>query len=384
MTTVVKARCHCGLNSFNIPFATASLPITNDLCHCTSCQHSTGQLMVNHVAFLGAPLSGSAATDSNEPADLSTLTPYKTSASATRWFCSRCSAHILWEYNNTTHPSWCVAVGTLERTEGIVKTGYHIWVADTLDGGIADHLRVVDGLELPRYIAGVKECEVVPAKWRSADILEDSRAHSQELDRILAYCHCRAISFWITRPSAASAQPSSPYPDLMHPYISTPKDKVANPNDEKWWLRPGVVNSTHYLAGHCACTSCRLTSGFEIQSWAFIPKANLLFPRPGAAPATTELIELNLQDDDLRPAGLRRYRSSAGRNREFCGTCGATVFWWGEERPELVDVAVGLVDEKVGGSRAEGWFEWWRGRVSFEEDAVNKGLVQGLVEGLRA
>ncbi|KAF8068983.1 Mss4-like protein [Lyophyllum atratum] len=266
----------------------------------------------------------------------------------------------------------------------IVTSGHHIYVADTLDGGIADHIKVIDGIELPRYIARVKENEIVPVGWRSQDISND--AEPQE-DRLHAYCHCQAVSFWITRPSSASAQPSSPYPDLLHAYNSTPVDILANPADEKWWLRPaGAAHPTHYLAGHCACTSCRLTSGFDIQSWAFIPRANIFVPRsktPSADGSSSAVIRLNLQDDTLRMTGLRQYRSSKGRNREFCGTCGATVFGWGEERPDLIDVSVGLVDEKQGGVRAERWFEWEKGRVNFEKDAVNKTLVQGLVQGLR-
>ncbi|KAG5646363.1 hypothetical protein DXG03_003686 [Asterophora parasitica] len=390
MSTPVKASCHCGLNSFTIPFTTDSLPVLNDLCHCSSCRHATGQLTVNYVPFPGVPLTSA----TSEPADLkSTLTSYTIGPIATRWFCRQCSAHILWEYTNKDAPSqWCIAVGTLERTEGIVKTGYHIWISDTLDGGIADYFTAVDGLELPRYKENLEpgDAAVLPAGWRSS---ADTNAKSEDYlvedtpsqDLLPASCRCGAISFSITRPSEASAHPTSPYPDLIHPYHSTPADVIANPQDEKWWLRPaGAAKRTHYLAGHCACTTCRLTSGFELQSWAIIPKANILVPRSSSAaaasvgkpPSPNELTELQLTDDALRPAGLRQYKSSVGRNREFCGTCGATSFWWSEDRPELVDVSVALFDEKAaGGVRAERWVEWWKGRVGFEEEAVNKTLV---------
>ncbi|KAG6856417.1 hypothetical protein H0H87_004636, partial [Tephrocybe sp. NHM501043] len=203
----------------------------------------------------------------------------------------------------------------------------------------------------------------------------------QAEEHLHAYCNCKKNSFWITRPSAASTLPSSPYPDVTHAYTTFPKEVQLNPSDEKWWLRPlGAAQPTHYLAGHCACTSCRTTSGFEIQSWAFIPRANILFPPND----TGELAIVDLQDPDKRPNGLRRYGSSRGRNREFCGTCGATVFWWGEERPDLVDVSVGLLDEKQNGVRAEKWLEWWKERVSFQEDAINVKLVSALAEGLKA
>lgn len=369
MSTIVKARCHCGLNEFNIAFTTVSLPIVNDLCHCTSCRHSTGQLTVNYAPFDGVPISSA----TNEPADLTTLTPYRFTESATRWFCKTCSAHILWQYSGA-ETRWCIAVGTLERVEGIVKTGYHIFVADTLDGGIADYVKVVDGLDLPRYTAEVKEGAVTPLGWKNPEIPRKKQGH----DHLSAYCRCNAVSFSITRPTVASAFPSSPYPDLLLPYSSTPQTKIDNPDDEKWWLRPiGAEKPSRYLAGHCACNTCRLTSGFEFQSWAFIPRANILDTSSGSP------TELNLTDEKLRPKGLKQYKSSPGRIREFCGTCGATVFWWGSERQDLVDVSVGLIDQDQDGLRAEGWLDWHKDRVSFEEDAVNKILVQAFAQALR-
>ncbi|KAG6816013.1 hypothetical protein H0H87_009465 [Tephrocybe sp. NHM501043] len=328
--------------------------------------------MVNHVRIVGVPL---APNSTLEPANLSTLTPYKSSTTATRWFCGRCSSHILWEYNNTAQPSWCVAAGALERTGGIVNSTHHIWVGDTLDGGIADHLPTIDGNQLPRYAAGVTAGEILPAGWQNLP------TPNQAEERLHAYCHCKANSFYITRPTAASALPTSPYPDLTHAAIRTPTKVALNCADDKWWLCPsGALNPTHYWAGHCACTSCRTCSGFEIQSWAFIPRANVLFPRP----VTGELSSVELRDLKERPPGLRHYMSNDRRNREFCGTCGATVFWWGEERPDLVDVSVGLIDEKQDGARAERWFEWWKERVSFEEDALSRKLIQGLEDGLKA
>ena len=45
-------------------------------------------------------------------------------------------------------------------------------------------------------------------------------------------------------------------------------------------------------------------------------------------------------------------------------------------------MAVGLLDAGSG-VRAEELLAWWTGRVSFAEDALNKGLVRGLEEGLK-
>jgi hypothetical protein len=174
----------------------------------------------------------------------------------------------------------------------------------------------------------------------------------------------------------------------MIPY-HTHDPRIPNAGDEKWWLR---ANATKYLAGTCACRSCRLTSGFEIQTWAFVPRANIYFhvPRnmrtdPGDGGGGDEMV-VALDFDVFREgeregkAVLKGYESSEGVMREFCGTCGATVFWHDKWRPEVVDVSVGLLD--VGeGARAEGWLEWWGGRVSFEGDAVRDGDAKGSGEG---
>jgi hypothetical protein len=141
----------------------------------------------------------------------------------------------------------------------------------------------------------------------------------------------------------------------MVPY-HTHDASIPNPSNHTWWLCGPA--STKYRAGTCACRSCRLTSGFEIQPWAFIPRANILFPP--SAPASWDF-------PTLPPGTLRAYHSSAGVCREFCPSCGATVFWHDALRPLLLDVSVGLL-RAPDGARAEAWLAWWCRRVSFEDD----------------
>jgi hypothetical protein len=159
----------------------------------------------------------------------------------------------------------------------------------------------------------------------------------------------------------------------MIPY-HTQDPQIPNPGNEVWWLRD---NDKKYLAGTCACRSCRLTSGFEIQTWAFVPRSNIYFHISQLHDgSTTEKTQYFPLDFLALPSGiLQSYESSPGVVREFCGTCGATVFWHDKWRPDLVDVSVGLFDASEG-SRAENWLEWWTERVSFAEDAKMNSVVE--------
>ncbi|TFK34511.1 Mss4-like protein [Crucibulum laeve] len=368
--TYINASCHCELNTFRVAFPTESLPISSDLCHCDTCRHSSGQLVVYHVNIHGRPLE----LHSDDPIDLSDMTQYKSGPHTTRYFCPICSAHLLWENKEKEDaPYYCVAAGSLERVDGIVNVDYHIFVEDTKDGGLSEHLKTdAEGKELARY-AKAKDSETLPLGW---NVLEQTAKPPSDDEKLHAYCACKAIQFSITRPNEDSSLPYAAYPDLLKPYDVTHLSKVHNSDNEKWWLRPvHAEKPTKYLAGHCACRSCRLTSGFPIQSWAFVPRTNLIDPHTGTS------VEL---DDGNRLKGLKQYISSPGRYREFCPTCGATVFWWNVSRPDIIDVSVGLVDQEKEGARAERWLDWHKERVSFEEMALARQTIQALEEGLKA
>ncbi|KAH9483467.1 hypothetical protein JR316_0002935 [Psilocybe cubensis] len=420
--TYVNASCHCGLNAFRVAFKTESLPITDDFCHCTTCRHVSGQLAIHQTSIFGPPLArepsrrqsrsqsasrsvsrqrsdeglpqlnGSANGNGNTtpallspptieitsapdvPYDLSDLTKYETySPNVTLYFCSSCSALLFWvphrPFEKEEH--WTVSVGALERTEGIINLGYHIWVGDTVDGGLAHHLRTVDGKQLTLFKEGPGS-EKLPTGWTASE--QPEQPGSEDDDVLHAHCHCGTIKFDITRPTEASTLPSAPYPDLLYSHSTSHLSKISNPQDEKWWLRPvDTPTPTKYLAGHCMCNTCRLTSGFEIQSWAFIPLANIVSP--------DTCIPLSLAEEDRRPVGLKQYIASTGKYRESCGKCGATVFSWQIDTPDLVSVSVGLLDDK-NGARAEDWLDWHTKRVSFKEKAVSQSIAKGLEDSM--
>jgi hypothetical protein len=291
------------------------------------------------------------------------LTAYKSSNILTRHFCTTCSTQLFLEYS--ADGAWWVSTGTLNRSDGIVDFKGHMWIEDTRDGGGSDWIPSISSRPLERWLVAPHSSPSIPSGWKVPDA-EQPPTSGAEDDRLRAHCHCPGIQFLITRPNASSLSAKSPYADLLVPYHSS-RD-ASNASNEPWWLAP---DCKRYLAGTCACESCRLISGFDIQTWAFVPTANIVLPDGSPFP------------DERLWGTMRAYRSSERVTRRFCSVCGANVFWDGDERPSLVDVSVGLLDAGSG-ARAEEWLSWCRERVSFREEAHNRGLVEGLEKGLKA
>jgi hypothetical protein len=121
-----------------------------------------------------------------------------------------------------------------------------------------------------------------------------------------------------------------------------------------------------YEALFCPCTSCRLTTGFEVTAWARVPRSDLFSP-DGKALDLSEPVE-----------GLKRYESSPGVERFFCQGCGATAFY--RAREETIDIAAGLLRSKSG-ILAEPWLDWNRS-VKYVEDAIDPEFVGEFVTAL--
>lgn len=264
------------------------------------------------------------------------------------------------EYNHDGH--FEAATGTLhvESTDGIVDYKAHIWIEDTPDGGASQFITHIGEIELKRYLQEPVEGEEVQLDWHS----EPSDKKANKHGKIYAHCHCEGVEFYISPPNEASKTAESPYADLLIPYHTGSSE---NPKNQPWWL----PRHDRFLAGTCACMSCRRASGFDITFWSFIPVSNISLDAAGKQPFTRNPYW----------GTMKTYRSSENVTRTFCGTCGANVFWDGDWRPSLIDVAVGLLDADSG-ARAEELLAWWPGRVSFEEFALNKGLIRGLEKGL--
>lgn len=340
-----SVHCLCKNIAISVDLDPATDHTQLQLCHCHNCRAVTGLLCSSYYLLQHEP-------------PLDGLCKYQESPYVSRFFCKTCGAHVLAQAEPSKR--WVVASGTLVTGNApSVRSIQHWKMNDTVDGGLSKFLRgelstdtVCRLFALARVPGGVT---------KTSQETKSPEGCIESQNKLLGRCLCGGVQFFITTPDASSAQAQSPWSDLLVPYHSGSSE---NTDDVKWWLRQG---NTKYLAGTCVCDSCRLGSGFPVQTWAFIPKSNI-------------------QDGDHSPlsfswGSMQRYNSSQGVYREFCDGCGATVFWHCDERPSLIDVSVGLL--QADGARAESWLDWATERVSFAELAVQKDLVQMLERGLR-
>lgn len=394
----IRITCLCGKVSPTVQVGDAA-PQQIGLCHCFVCRHATGQLYSSYYAMPdGNDMAGVISDSALASFDLGTAheaalqdeeasTPAVIHRGCRVYFCATCGCHVLRTSTATDRDAARleVATGTItlldvEDGDGGISLpaatfGPHSHVESTLDGGVARFMGHMPVNPQP-----------VPARIAVYGSSPEKGAAGE--DAIAASCLCAGVQFRITAPSAGSRTPTSGYSDMIIPFHSQ-DPRIRNPDDEKWWLRRG---GTRYMAGLCACRSCRLTSGFELQSWAFVPRINIEH-RTSTVIEGEDSWEM-LDFETVRATGtLRSYESSPGVLREFCGRCGATAFWHDKWRPELIDVSVGLL-KSSSGARAESMLEWWMTRVSFAEEAVSgrtgevrelaRELVESVEENMKA
>ena len=93
----------------------------------------------------------------------------------------------------------------------------------------------------------------------------------------------------------------------------------------------GVKFEIHGKLGrssHCHCSMCRKAHGAAFGSYALARKQDF---RVVAGEAL-----------------IKRYASSPGVTRTFCATCGSTLQFISAKRPDIVDVALGVLDDDAG------------------------------------
>jgi len=338
----LTGKCLCGEASYSF---TVDQQLNTHVCHCNRCRHLSGALCATTVDL--------PKTYKPDAQLIDKLVAYKSSPPYTRYFCSTCGCHVL--ERDERFGRWRVCQGTLNNPEEAASINGHVFVEDTKDGGCSDWVSFVKNQKIKRWNGFPDESSEVPDGWH---ISEQTPIDNQA--PVHAHCDCKGVTFYVSRPSEISKQTDGPCPDVLD----------ESPQDKMWWLRQ---NHTKFLAGVCVCDSCRLATGSEMIEWAFVPTANIHLSQDCTVPFSRSF------------GSLKTYRSSDEASRHFCGTCGATVFWIGDARPTLIDIAVGLLDAPEG-ARAESLLEWRTERVSFREDAIKRvpAFTTALEAGITA
>jgi hypothetical protein len=342
----LTATCHCTLFHTTFTLPSSSLPLKASLCHCTTCRKTAGHILPTWAVI-----------PSSDRPDVSALTAYASSDTLLRFFCPRCGASIA----GFEAEEWDIATGVLDRTCDGLLNRVQLWLEDTKDGGAGLWLndthyeRFIQGRNSDKLafedVRGIAEGSRKKSKVASSDSDSAQQEHKDvEEDCLNASCRCGAVSFQILRP-----------------------DTDSNGN-----------GSNKYPAGLDACKSCRTVTGCEITSWAFVPRDRI------RTFVESENNNSNNQDslDLLNTPPLSYYKTSPAVTRGFCSTCGANVFYYRHRgrtgKGDTIDIAAGLL-ESGAGVRAEDWLVWdhyGEDVVAYREDALDRGLVEGLVRGI--
>jgi hypothetical protein len=376
--TTLNIRCLCRANDFTISSPTSQLPLSAKVCHCDSCRHLTGGLYSSGVVWPEgcSPNPTSLDTGSKSPSHAATSVSFGTlgcySYESVNWhFCTTCGSPMPALPHKKELGPFCAETGVIQGvTSSLVRYSTETFVGDTKDGGASPWIRALPGLAgagakgeenwgtLTSWRGVEGSSEKLPQGWPHTGTSSESPASPTD-DRIQGSCKCGGVSFYLERPTSASLDPSL---DLRTPEQRPP----PHGPESAWWI--AGENKDKYLTGLCVCESCRLASGVDFVSWAFVPRCNM-FTSSGEA-----------WSPDF--GTLKSYKSSENATWLFCGKCGTTCFLICEtQRPQVIDVAAGCL-WSYKGARAENWLEWKKSDISFLEEGEGRPLVEGLCRGL--
>lgn len=125
----------------------------------------------------------------------------------------------------------------------------------------------------------------------------------------------------------------------------------TNAAELPWYIDP---ISCKLLADLCGCGSCRLQSSVDTWYWAFTHIAHVTFGSTISSLASSTELKAAIDARHSDVGSLVYFASSRGVLRFFCVRCSACVFYAVENRPEVLDVAVELLDATEG-AMAETW-----------------------------
>lgn len=347
--------CLCGaISEAGTSICDQEAPVNVDLCHCNTCRYTTGSLAVSFLLLNSSP----------SPATLERLASYRSSHTATRYFCPTCGCYCF--YRDIQREKWYCLSGiveqntyTLARTENVTGVMHHIYVPDTVDGGLAPFLLQLGDRSIPTWATSPPDLALQEQFDLShATVLSMPSSYSGSYSQpgpdsyLPAKCHCGGVDLLIKRANhTGKASRSCNHPDL-----------------------------TKYPAYLCACRSCRLSTGTSLVPWTLVYPENVfngkLVSGSDPVPDDRTQVTFGFAEKDLNAnlgLSLRNYWSSPNTCRSFCHNCGATVSYWCDQRPDELDIAVGILRSEEG-SMARRWLGWIWGRCCFAEESIEREL----------
>ncbi|RBR23676.1 uncharacterized protein FIESC28_03472 [Fusarium coffeatum] len=355
---MLQAQCLCKGFTFTAQITRQNLPLEGSMCHCTSCRNVTGAMYSSDTNWPGP----------RDEVLNSNLKRYEFTANVTVMFCGTCSAPMFWDehyQNKANHLS--VFTGVLKDVDdgNLIRFVDQIFVGDTEDGGISPWLQDVNhNGPKPRIWEG--------RSGKSNELHEDLLAAkgnvpSEKVAKtgIPMHCRCKGVQL-VFRPGNVNFS------------TMDPKDI------------PGYIDraSHKHLATLDPCNSCRLSIGVDMMNWTFALPAQIEFAEASEGnkfPQNTHELKsaVQSQERDPRYGTLTFYASSPDVQRYFCSRCSATVFYTVDDRPDVIDVAVGLLHAPEG-ARAESVLAWNLGAQMMSEKEFGDTWRGNLVKSVKA
>ncbi|KAK4158761.1 hypothetical protein QBC43DRAFT_328393 [Cladorrhinum sp. PSN259] len=365
-TVRMIAQCLCKMHSFtraDFPLPDGgSSPLKAITCHCNSCRHVSG-CMSGSRALLWNDDEPDMFSDADMESSSGRLRVYKYSESMTLVFCGRCSSPLFARDAGSSPAQkvklWvCTGVLMKHNIKLEVDWGYQVFVGDTVDGGVSNWLKG------KRWLGAGGKSEEVKEEgeyWPAVESDEGKKVGDMKGEfpgNVRLKCHCGGVDFLV---KAGEAQREF--------------EEQAKKGEEKlpWFVDEVTHKSLGTLDG---CDSCRVWSGVEVMNWTFALLKHIGFGDGSEGfPADTRALKAAVGEDyNTHPeegdkfGTLAYYASSPDVQRYFCSRCAACVFYCVDDRPEQVDVAVGLLHAQEG-ARAERMISWeFGGQISFRED----------------
>ncbi|KAF2019213.1 hypothetical protein BU24DRAFT_418810 [Aaosphaeria arxii CBS 175.79] len=332
----LKASCLCNEHVFTASVPKSKLPLQISACHCTSCRRVSGALYTTDIEW---PVPGS-------QVDVHSLKKFEFSKKVAVFFCGTCGTDMFWGHPHDRNEDLLAFSGTLENVnEDLIKLTHHIFVGDTVDGGATPWLLHpnADGSEAKRYETRPTGDNVVelPKDWPPSSSLTGYESRVQ--DTIPVQCKCKGVNLTLQKGD----------------YTNVKKEDL-----------PAIIDpKTHKLeASLCACDSCRLFGGIDVFPWTYAELRHISSTSSAQSlPTNIAGLRAAVDKKDGQFGTLTYFASSPPVQRYFCGRCGAKIFYATDKRPNIVDVAVGVLDAKDG-ARAEGFLSWNFDEVEARED----------------